>query len=151
MVWILPTNPNPNSPYSSVAASSVPFSHNTAVRTRIGFDGIRMLDPNTSMTLRIFPLQNMNITRCQEMGGSTRPSESLKTDEQLSEKKKGLTDWMNIKPGNEEKDQWVPDEAVTKCTTSGTDFGAFVRKVCLAQLVIDFFLCFCTASLLELW
>ncbi|KAK2651781.1 hypothetical protein Ddye_011637 [Dipteronia dyeriana] len=67
---------------------------------------------------------------CQvkEMGGSTRPSESLKTAEQLSEKKKGLTDRMNIKPGNEEKDHWVPNEAVTKCTASGTDFGAFVRK-----------------------
>ncbi|KAK4859720.1 hypothetical protein QYF36_010528 [Acer negundo] len=143
------------------------------VLCQIGLDGIRMLDPNTSRTLRIYPLEN--ITRCEladsstlafwskssvdieprrirlqsnsytastlldivtaatvqvkEMGGSTRPSESLKTAEQLAEKKKGLTDWMNfIKPGNEEKDHWVPDEAVTKCTACGTDFGAFVRK-----------------------
>lgn len=43
----------------------------------------------------------------KEMGGSTRPAESLKT-ELSAERKKGLTDWMNIiKPGNEEKDHWV--------------------------------------------
>jgi len=29
---------------------------------QIGLDGIRMLDPNTSRTLRIYPLEN--ITRC---------------------------------------------------------------------------------------
>ncbi|KAL5778242.1 hypothetical protein ACOSP7_011168 [Xanthoceras sorbifolium] len=143
------------------------------VLCQIGLDGIRMLDPNTSRTLRIYPLEN--ISRCEladsstlafwskssvdieprrirmqsnsytastlldivtaatvqvkEMGGRTRPSESLKTAEQPGDRKKGLTDWMNfIKPGNEEKDHWVPDEAVTKCTGCGTDFGAFVRK-----------------------
>lgn len=42
------------------------------------------------------------------MGGRSRPSESLKTTEQPTEKKKGFADWMNIiKPGNEEKDHWV--------------------------------------------
>lgn len=42
------------------------------------------------------------------MGGRIRPSESLKTTEQPTEKKKGFADWMNIiKPGNEEKDHWV--------------------------------------------
>lgn len=42
------------------------------------------------------------------MGGRIRPSESLKTTEQPTEKKKGFSDWMNIiKPGNEEKDHWV--------------------------------------------
>ncbi|KOM51674.1 hypothetical protein LR48_Vigan09g033300 [Vigna angularis] len=143
------------------------------VLCQIGLDGIRMLDPNTSRTLRIYPLEN--ITRCdrvdsstfafwskspvdieprrirlqsnsyttntlldtvtaatiqfKEMGGSRRPSEPVKTNEQTQERKKGFGDWMNlIKPANEEKDHWVPDEAVTKCTACGTDFGAFIRK-----------------------
>ncbi|KAL5995684.1 hypothetical protein ACLOJK_041801 [Asimina triloba] len=89
----------------------------------------------------------------KEMGGSkSRVSpDAGKQLEQLAEKKKGFGDWMNlIKPVNEEKDHWmdltnvgpgpgfstslaslgapVPDEAVTKCTSCGTDFGAFVRK-----------------------
>lgn len=143
------------------------------VLCQVGLDGLRMLDPNTSRTLRIYPLEN--ITRCdrfdsstfafwskspvdieprrirlqsnsyttntlldtvtaatiqfKEMGGSRRPAESLKTNEQPAERKKGLGDWMNIiKPPNEEKDHWVPDEAVSKCTACGTDFGAFIRK-----------------------
>nr|XP_048331698.1 protein FREE1-like isoform X1 [Ziziphus jujuba var. spinosa] len=143
------------------------------VLCQIGLDGIRMLDPSTSRTLRIYPLET--ITRCEvtesstlsfwskssvdfeprrirlqsnsyttntlldiitaatvqwkEMGGRSRPTESLKTTEQPMEKKKGFTDWMNlVKPGNEEKDHWVPDEAVSKCTSCATDFGAFVRK-----------------------
>ncbi|XP_044511739.1 protein FREE1-like [Mangifera indica] len=143
------------------------------VLCQIGLDGICMLDPNTSRTLRIYPLEN--ITRCEladsstlafwskssvdieprrirlqsnsyttntlldtvtaatvqlkEMGGRSRPSDTLKTAEQPVEKKKVLADWMNIiKPGSEEKDHWVPDEAVSKCTACGTDFGAFVRK-----------------------
>ncbi|KAJ1425157.1 Zinc finger, FYVE/PHD-type [Sesbania bispinosa] len=66
----------------------------------------------------------------KEMGGSKRPAESLRTNEQPTEKKKGFVDWMNlIKPANEEKDRWVPNEAVSKCTVCGTDFGAFVRRV----------------------
>ncbi|KAH1204288.1 Protein FREE1 [Glycine max] len=120
-----------------------------------------MLDPNTSRTLRIYPLEN--ITRCdssvdvepgrirllsnryttntlldtvnaatiqfKEMGGSRRPSESLRTNEQPTEKKRGFGDWMNlIKPADEEKDHWVPDEAVLKCTACGVDFGAFLRR-----------------------
>ncbi|KAL5144372.1 Protein FREE1 [Glycine soja] len=143
------------------------------VLCQIGLDGIRMLDPNTSRTLRIYPLEN--ITRCdridsstfafwskspvdieprrirlqsnsyttntlldivtaatiqfKEMGGGRRPAEAVKTNEQSSERKKGFGDWMNlIKPANEEKDHWVPDEAVSKCTACGTDFGAFVRR-----------------------
>ncbi|KAG4934544.1 hypothetical protein JHK87_048546 [Glycine soja] len=99
------------------------------VLCQIGLDGIRMLDPNTSRTLRIYPLEN--ITRCdfKEMGGSRRPSESLRTNEQPTEKKRGFGDWMNlIKPADEEKDHWVPDEAVLKCTACGVDFGAFLRR-----------------------
>ncbi|KAK9271090.1 hypothetical protein L1049_026679 [Liquidambar formosana] len=143
------------------------------VLCQIGLDGIRMLDPSTSRTLRIYPLET--ITRCEvtesstlafwskssvdieprrirlqsnsyttntildtvtaatvqfkEMGGRSRPSDFSKTTEQPTEKKKGFGDWMNfVKPGNEEKDHWVPDEAVSKCTACGTDFGAFVRR-----------------------
>ncbi|XP_059638071.1 protein FREE1 [Cornus florida] len=145
----------------------------TDVLCQIGLDGIRMLDPSTSRTLRIYPLETL--TRCEvtdsstftfwskssvdieprrirlqsnsyttntildivtaatvqlkEMGGRSKPSDSLKTTEQPTEKKKGIADWMNLmKPGNEEKDHWVPDEAVTKCTACATDFSAFVRK-----------------------
>ncbi|OMO87384.1 Zinc finger, FYVE-type [Corchorus capsularis] len=143
------------------------------VLCQIGLDGIRMLDPSTSRTLRIYPLEN--ITRCEvvdsstlafwskssvdieprrirlqsnsytrntlldtitaatvqikEMGGRSRPPESVKTTEQPTEKKKGFADWMNlIKPGMEEKDHWVPDEAVSKCTACAADFSAFVRR-----------------------
>ncbi|GAB4852556.1 hypothetical protein Ancab_016769 [Ancistrocladus abbreviatus] len=144
------------------------------VLCQVGLDGVRMLDPSTSRTLRIYPLET--VTRCEkfdsstfafwsktsvdieprrirlqsngyttntildtvtaavvqfkEMGGrSSRPADSLKVPEQAAEKKKGLGDWMNLlKPANEEKDHWVPDEAVSKCTACGTDFSAFVRK-----------------------
>ena len=42
------------------------------------------------------------------MGGSIRPAEPPKALEQSSDKKKGLTDWINkLKPVNEEKDHWV--------------------------------------------
>lgn len=48
----------------------------------------------------------------KEMGGSRRPVEALKTNEQPTERKKGLGDWMNmIKPPNEEKDHWVTLDA----------------------------------------
>lgn len=48
----------------------------------------------------------------KEMGGSRRPAESFKTNEQPAERKKGLGDWMNIiKPANEEKDHWVTIDA----------------------------------------
>ncbi|XP_076905363.1 protein FREE1-like [Bidens hawaiensis] len=143
------------------------------VLCQIGLDGIRMLDPSTIRTLRIYPLDT--VTRCEvydsstfafwskssvdieprrirlqsnsyttntlldtvtaatfqfkEMGGRSRPVEAVKLTEQSTEKKKGLGDWMNIiKPPNEEKDHWVPDEAVTKCTGCGSDFSAFNRK-----------------------
>ncbi|CAN6880286.1 unnamed protein product [Brassica oleracea] len=145
----------------------------TDVLCQIGLDGLRMLDPSTSRTLRIYPLEN--ITRCEkldssilafwsktsvdidakrirlqsnsyttntlldtvtaamfqakEIGGSSRPPTSVKLVEQSAEKKKGLGDWINIiKPVNEEKDHWVPDEAASKCTSCGSDFGAFMRR-----------------------
>ncbi|KAL5129294.1 Protein FREE1 [Glycine soja] len=39
------------------------------VLCQIGLDGIRMLDPNTSRTLRIYPIEN--ITRCDKFDSST--------------------------------------------------------------------------------
>ncbi|CAA6655996.1 unnamed protein product [Spirodela intermedia] len=149
------------------------------VLCQIGLDGIRMLDPNSNRTLRIYPLET--VTRSEvadsstfafwskssvdfeprrirlqsnsyttntlldtvtaatiqfkEMGGkdgvsrSIAASDAAKQSEQAAEKKKGFVDWINIiKPVNEEKEHWVPDEAVTKCTSCGTDFGAFVRR-----------------------
>ncbi|KAL5706437.1 hypothetical protein ACHQM5_024605 [Ranunculus cassubicifolius] len=145
------------------------------VLCQIGLDGIRMLDPSTGRTLRIYPLET--ITRSEvldssifafwskstvdieprrirlksssyttntildtvtaatfqlkEIGGKdTFSNKQSDPGRQLeTEKKKGFSEWVNsIKPGNEEKDHWVPDEAVTKCTSCGTDFGAFVRR-----------------------
>ncbi|XP_078160874.1 protein FREE1-like [Carex rostrata] len=54
-------------------------------------------------------------------------SDAGKVPEQPTEKKK--VSWMKlIKPSNVEKDQWVPDEAVSKCTACGADFEAFVHR-----------------------
>ncbi|TMX01924.1 hypothetical protein EJD97_023128 [Solanum chilense] len=143
------------------------------VLCQIGLDGIRLLDPATSRTLRIYLLEN--VTRCEvldsyifafwaknsvdmeprrirlksnsytvnnmldtvtaasiqvkEMGESNKSSDSIKGSEQAAEKKKGFADLMKLmRPLNEEKDFWVPDEAVRKCTACATDFSAFNRK-----------------------
>ncbi|KAK4360507.1 hypothetical protein RND71_019459 [Anisodus tanguticus] len=143
------------------------------VLCQIGLDGIRILDPATSRTLRIYLLEN--VTRCEvldshifafwaknlvdmeprrirlksnsytvnnildtvtaasiqikEMGESNKPSDSIKGSEQAAEKKKGFADLMKLmRPLNEEKEFWVPDEAVHKCTACATDFSAFNRK-----------------------
>ncbi|CAL9083132.1 unnamed protein product [Musa acuminata var. zebrina] len=65
-------------------------------------------------------------------GSQTRGEEAAdasKVSDQSAERKKSLLDWMNlIKPANEEKDHWVPDEVVSKCTSCGSDFGAFNRR-----------------------
>ncbi|KAG5542978.1 hypothetical protein RHGRI_015913 [Rhododendron griersonianum] len=157
------------------------------VLCQIGLDGIRMLDPSTSRTLRIYPLEQVTrfevfdpstfafwskssvdieprrirlqsnsyttstildivtaaTVQLKEIGGRSKPSDSLKSTEQPAEKKKGLADWMNLmKPGSEEKDHWVPDEAVAKCTACAADFNAFVRRACLFSLLIDLSVCF---------
>ncbi|PIN17240.1 hypothetical protein CDL12_10119 [Handroanthus impetiginosus] len=143
------------------------------VLCQVGLDGIRILDPATSRTLKIYPLDTVtrwevldsyifafwaktsvdpqprrirlksnsyttnNILdtvtaasiQSKEIGSSNNSSDLVKGTELSAEKKKGLVDWMNlIKPPNEEKDHWVPDEAVTKCTACRTDFSAFNRK-----------------------
>lgn len=141
------------------------------VLCQIGLDGIRMLDPATNRTLRIYPLETLTSwevldsyifsfwakmpvdvepkrirlksnsyttntildtvtaasVQLKEIG-ERKDSNTSKASEQHVDKKKGF-DWINlIKPPNEEKDHWVPDEAVNKCTSCGTNFNAFVRK-----------------------
>ncbi|CAL9145557.1 unnamed protein product [Musa hybrid cultivar] len=66
---------------------------------------------------------NGSLTRGEEA------ADASKVSDQSAERKKSLVDWMNlIKPANGEKDHWVPDEAVSKCTSCGSDFGAFNRR-----------------------
>ncbi|XP_009612727.1 protein FREE1-like [Nicotiana tomentosiformis] len=143
------------------------------VLCQIGLDGIRILDPAMTRTLRIYLLENVtrweildsyifafwakssvdveprrirlksnsytvnNILdtvtaasiQIKEIGESNKPSDSIKGSEQAAEKKKSFVDLMKLmRPLNEEKDFWVPDEAVRKCTGCGTDFSAFNRK-----------------------
>ncbi|KAH6782737.1 RING/FYVE/PHD zinc finger superfamily protein [Perilla frutescens var. frutescens] len=87
------------------------------------------LKSNSYTTTTILDTVTAAIAQYKEMSGRTRPSEYPKIAEQTAEKKKGFTDFINMmKPVNEEKDHWVPDEAVSKCTACGTDFSAFNRK-----------------------
>lgn len=136
------------------------------VLCQIGLDGIRILDPATNRTLKLYSLET--VTRWEVLDSNVfafwtkssidvdarrvrlksnsytttnildmvaaasiqlKEMEGVTISEQPAEKKKGFPDWKNlIKPGNEEKDHWVPDEASTKCTSCSTFFGAFVRR-----------------------
>uniref|UniRef100_A0A0E0LFS7 FYVE-type domain-containing protein n=1 Tax=Oryza punctata TaxID=4537 RepID=A0A0E0LFS7_ORYPU len=148
------------------------------VLCQVGLDGIRMLDPNTSRTLRIYPLETITrwdvldssifafwskssvdvearrirlksnsyttntildtvtaaSVQFKEMGGSSISrsraiADAAKPPEQQNDRRKNFLDWRNLmKPMNEEKDHWVPDEAVTKCTACTADFSAFNRR-----------------------
>eukprot|EP01018_Ginkgo_biloba_P019159 Gb_04159 [translate_table: standard] len=151
------------------------------VLCQIGLDGVRMLDPSTSRTLRIYPLETITrwevteptiytfwakspvdieprrirlqsnsyttntildtvaaaTVQLNEMVGKDGPgsksrgySDLSKPSDQPTEKKKNpFSEWVTlVKPSAEEKQHWVPDEAVTKCTACRTDFGAFVRR-----------------------
>ncbi|CAN6909114.1 unnamed protein product, partial [Brassica oleracea] len=62
---------------------------------KIGLDGLRMLDPSTSRTLRIYTLRDANYTTNTPLDTVTAAMFQ------------------------------VPDEAVSKCTLCGSDFGAF--------------------------
>ncbi|XP_062229881.1 protein FREE1-like [Phragmites australis] len=148
------------------------------VLCQVGLDGIRMLDPNTSRTLRIYPLETVTrwdvldssifafwskssvdiearrirlksnsytsntildtvtaaTVQFKEMSGSSISrsraiADATNPSEQQNERKKNFLDWRNLmKPMNEEKDHWVPDEAVRKCTACAADFNAFNRR-----------------------
>ncbi|CAN6206656.1 unnamed protein product [Urochloa humidicola] len=148
------------------------------VLCQVGLDGIRMLDPNTNRTLRIYPLETVTrwdvldssifafwskssvdaeakrirlksnsytsntildtvtaaTVQFKEMGASSISksraiADAAKPAEQQNERRKIFPDWRNLmKPMNEEKDHWVPDEAVSKCTACAADFSAFNRR-----------------------
>ncbi|KAK1290456.1 hypothetical protein QJS10_CPB18g01149 [Acorus calamus] len=71
------------------------------------------LTPSTSRTLRIYPLETINIWEHKEMVGNdiigSRGTTNIgKSSEQQTEKKKGFGDWINLmKQSNEEKNHWV--------------------------------------------
>ncbi|KAE8656077.1 GDSL esterase/lipase EXL3-like [Hibiscus syriacus] len=99
-------------------------------KSPIDFEERRVrLQSNSYTTNTLLDIVTAATLQIKEMGGSSQPPEYLQTTEQLAEKKRGFADWMNrIKPGIEEKDHWVPDETVSKCTACATDFGPFWRK-----------------------
>lgn len=152
-------------------------SQNTLdVLCQIGLDGLRMLDPSTNRTLRIYPLETITkwevtdpsvytfwakssvdldprrirlqsnryttntildtvaaaCVQLREMvddKSSGNNSDTSKASDQLTEKRRSsLADWVTLKKPVEEKQHWVPDEAVTSCKGCGTDFGAFIRR-----------------------
>uniref|UniRef100_A0A7N1A2A5 FYVE-type domain-containing protein n=1 Tax=Kalanchoe fedtschenkoi TaxID=63787 RepID=A0A7N1A2A5_KALFE len=87
------------------------------------------LKSNSYTTNTILDAVTASAFQFKEMAPLTKSADMSKMSEQAMEKKKGLVDWMNlVRLKNEEKDYWVPDEAVSKCMACGTDFGAFVRK-----------------------
>lgn len=87
------------------------------------------LKSNSYTTNNILDAVTAASIQVKEMGGTNKPLDPSKEIEQPGEKKKGLIDWrILMKPGTEEKDHWVPDEAVTKCISCATAFNAFVRK-----------------------
>ncbi|KAM0057604.1 putative chromatin regulator PHD family [Helianthus debilis subsp. tardiflorus] len=139
----------------------------TDVLCQIGLDGIQILDPATSRTLKVYSLEtvtkwevldsnifafwtkssvDINPRRVRLKSNSYTTTKILDmvaaasfqlkemdgvtiSEQQPAEKKKGFPDWINLmKPTNEEKDHWVPDEASTKCTACSAYFGAFVRR-----------------------
>ncbi|XP_047316396.1 protein FREE1-like [Impatiens glandulifera] len=86
------------------------------------------LKSNSYTTNNILDAVTAASIQFKEIGNSFKSPDPKGSDQQ-SEKKKGLVDWMNIiKPKIEEKDHWVPDEAVKKCTSCAADFGAFMRR-----------------------
>lgn len=149
---------------------------NMDVLCQIGLDGLRMLDPSTNRTLKIYPLETITkwevndpsvytfwakssvdieprrirlqsnryttstildtvaaaCVQLREMvddKSSGNNSDTNKTSDQLTEKRRSsLADWVTLKRPVEEKQHWVPDEAVTSCKGCGTDFGAFIRR-----------------------
>ncbi|PKA66369.1 1-phosphatidylinositol-3-phosphate 5-kinase FAB1B [Apostasia shenzhenica] len=82
-----------------------------------------ILDTVTAASVQLKEMGSNSVVQNKGSGNAGKPSE------QPNEKKKGFADWMNLmKPGNEEKEHWVPDEAVSQCTSCGVAFGPFVRR-----------------------
>lgn len=78
-----------------------------------------LLDTVTAAAVQFKEMEGNSFTKAKVDAG--KPS-----DQQPGKK---VFDWMNlIKIPNEEKDHWVPDEVVKKCTSCGGDFNAFNRR-----------------------
>lgn len=87
------------------------------------------LKSNSYTTNNILDTVTAASIQSKEIGSSSNPSDLVKGPEQSADKKNIFMDWKNlIKPINEEKEHWVPDEAVTKCTACRADFSAFNRR-----------------------
>ncbi|OAE35458.1 hypothetical protein AXG93_2587s1740 [Marchantia polymorpha subsp. ruderalis] len=108
---------------------------------QIGLDGVRMVDPSTNRTLRIYPLVTITRWERHEMvkdeatDSGTSGGGSVGNDPNTA-KKSSVLDWVALRPraaNPEEKQHWVPDELVTKCTSCDTDFGAFLRRAEITQ------------------
>lgn len=100
-------------------------------KSSVGIDPTRIrLKSNSYTTNNILDAVTAASIQVKEMAECSRPSNLIKGgSEQLAEKKKSFADWMRLmKPPNVEKDHWVPDESVTKCTNCMNDFNAFVRR-----------------------
>lgn len=100
-------------------------------KSAIDIDPTRIrLKSNSYTTNNILDAVTAASIQLQEMSECSRPSEVIKSgSEQLAEKKKSFSDWMRLmKPPDVEKDHWVPDESVTKCTNCKSDFSPFVRR-----------------------
>eukprot|EP00249_Psilotum_nudum_P019172 c27126_g2_i1 orf=261-2309(-) len=71
-----------------------------------------------------------------EMVGKDGPADTSKDaskrpEQTVESKKPSFADWVSFRaklPSQEERQHWVPDEAVTKCTACGNEFGAFIRR-----------------------
>ncbi|XP_024520954.1 protein FREE1 [Selaginella moellendorffii] len=146
----------------------------TNVVCQIGLDGVRLVDPSSGRTLRIYPLDTITKwevnepsvftfwaksavdfeqrrTRLQssasttnaildtltaacvqlcEMVGKSDAAKASISSIVTPEKKFTFSEWLTRSkaPVQEEKDHWVPDEAVTKCTACSSDFGPFLRR-----------------------
>ncbi|KAJ4774899.1 Zinc finger FYVE domain-containing protein 21 [Rhynchospora pubera] len=100
-------------------------------KTAVDYEPKRIRLQSNSYTARtLLDTVTAATVQFKEMGGSSFTKAKVDASK-LSEQqpgKKGF-DWMNlIKIPNEEKDHWVPDEAVKKCTSCGGDFNAFNRR-----------------------
>ncbi|KAH0868769.1 LOW QUALITY PROTEIN: hypothetical protein HID58_075791, partial [Brassica napus] len=104
----------------------------TDVLCQIGLDGLRMLDPSTSRTLRIYTLRdakffyysfltpvNIEAKRIRLQSNSYTTNTPLDTVTAAMFQAKEI--WGSSRPPVSAK--LVPDEAVSKCTLCGSDFG----------------------------
>lgn len=86
----------------------VSFWISAHAETERGFTVFCSSNPCNFIDVCLLHFNSVIDLQLKEIGGRSKPSDSLKSTEQPAEKKKGLVDWMNLmKPGSEEKDHWV--------------------------------------------